>query len=729
MYRTPLFHDRALDTLPLTEMGMDRSALFWSGWHRAPMLRITLPFAIGLAAGSMLALPLAGLAVAAVVALLLVAVPALFPVPFRLRWVPYACAVPALVLLGLGWWSLRTAHVLPPSGPGAAHLVEVDVVHGASAEHVRCDALLMRSWNGDTARATDAPVMLTLGVDSLRPRVMPGDVLVVRAELEGFRRTPDPGGFDAGGWAASRGVNRQGYATAGAWRRVAHHHRWTDLFIPAQERVWRWLEESGLPDRERAVVLALLLGVRSELDADQKQVFARSGTMHVLAVSGMHVALIYWVLMTLLKPMGGRRWAWWVRGCIVLLLLWGYAGLTGATPSVLRATVMCTLFVIAGMLGRRTAGLNTLFGAAFLLLVWDPRMLFQLSFQLSFLAVLGIMLCYDPLRALWTPGNIVLRHVWSLVAVSLAAQLFTTPLSLAVFKAFPVWFLPANVVIVTLVNVGVVGGLVLLLVLPVPVLGPFVADALGGLVLVIGKVGELFAAAPLAYPDVRVSPLQAALLMLLILGVCLDRLGGQRAGRLAAMLSLPLIALSVVFQVEHGHALRQFVVFDDRTGLVMALREGSSAVVVEEVPGHTAGSDRLERFTRHTGAVVRDTLARADLSTGRGFKAHFTRGGGGAWFGAGMQVLVVGDTIPPPGPPRFDVVVIAGADLRRADAGLDRLRPGGYAVLSPALDGRARWRLRSRCEKRGLRCHDVRRDGALIFAPHVGGRDTLAKGG
>ncbi|MBK8948695.1 MAG: ComEC/Rec2 family competence protein [Flavobacteriales bacterium] len=218
--------------------------------------------------------------------------------------------------------------------------------------------------------------------------------------------------------------------------------------------MWRWLDRSGLPDRERAVVLALLLGIRNELDAAQKDAFARSGTMHVLAVSGMHVALIYWVLMALLKPLGGGGVARWSRAVIALLVLWGYAGITGATPSVLRATVMCSLFVIAGLSERRSATLNTLAGSALLLLVWDPRMLFQLSFQLSFLAVLGIVLCYDPIRRLWSPGNVVLRYCWSLIAVSLAAQLFTTPVSLAVFKAFPVWFLPANIIIVTLVNIG-----------------------------------------------------------------------------------------------------------------------------------------------------------------------------------------------------------------------------------------------------------------------------------
>lgn len=678
------------------------------------MLRLACPFAVGLAIGAQITVSLAAVVALGAVAVLLVAITAVLPFPYRHRWWPYAAAAPSLVLGGVCWWGLRTADVRPPQDADGAHLVEVEVVHGASERHVRCDARLLRSWSRAGTHASTAMAMLTLATDPLAPRVRPGDVLLVQAGLGPVEKVPDPGGFDAGAWMAVRGVHDQGFAQAGDWRLLGHRWRWTDLFIPAQERVWQWLARSGLPDRERAVVLALLLGVRNELDADQKDAFARSGTMHVLAVSGMHVALIYWVLMTLLNPLGGSPRALWTRAVIAMFVLWGYAGITGATPSVLRATVMCSLFVIAGLLGRRSATLNTLAGAALLLLLADPRMLFQLSFQLSFLAVLGIVLCYDPIRRIWSPRNVVVRYCWSLIAVSLAAQLFTTPLSLSVFKAFPVWFLPANVIIVTLVNAGVIGGLVLLITLPVPFVGPFVADALGGLVFLVGKAGELFADAPFAYPDVRVSGIQAALLMILVLALCLDVLGGQRLGRWCALVTIPLLCVSIARQVMVTTTSRELVVFDDRAGWVMALRDGASAVVLESHPGSANARQRVERFTRATGAVVVDTLTGSSVHAPSSVRAGFTVAGAGAWFGAGLNILLVGADPVPQGPAHFDVLVLTSGQRSSDEAAFSRLRNGGQVVLAGDLDGLERWRLRRRCAELGLACHDVRRDGAFV---------------
>lgn len=693
---------------------MERASLFWSGWHRAPMLRFALPFAAGLAIASLLTLSSEVCIILGALALLLVAVQAFIAFPFRHRWLPYAASMPAMLIAGMCWWVVSTSDTRPPREATGAHLVEVDVVHGASARHVRCDARLLRSWSTDGVHATNAMAMLTLAKDSLAPRLRPGDVLLVHADLGPHTRTPDPGGFDVRAWLAARGIHDQAFVADDHWRMLDHRWRWTDLFLPAQERVWEWLARSGLRDREKAVVLALLLGIRNELDADQKDAFARSGTMHVLAVSGMHVALIYWVLMVLLKPLGGGVGARWARALIAFLVLWGYAGITSATPSVLRATVMCSLFVVAGLMGRRSATLNTLAGSALLLLVWDPRMLFQLSFQLSFLAVLGIVLCYDPIRRLWSPANILVRYCWSLISVSLAAQLFTTPLSLAVFNAFPVWFLPANIIIVTLVNIGVVGGMLLLVTLQVPVLGPFVADALGGLVWLLGQAGRFFADAPFAYPDVRVTSAQSALIMVIILAIGLDRLGGLRAGRWLAWATLPVLAFSIARQVVLSTSQRQLVVFDERAGLVMALREGPSAVVVESAPGLANARQRVERFTRASGAMVVDTLSTSELRATVPVRSAFSAGGAGAWFGAGMGVLLVDADPPPPGGPAFDALVFIAEPQQAAEAAFMRLRPGGHVVLAGMLDGLERWRLRKRCAELGLACHDVRRDGAFV---------------
>lgn len=123
-----------------------------------------------------------------------------------------------------------------------------------------------------------------------------------------------------------------------------------------------------------------------------------AGTIHILAVSGTHVGFIYLMLLFMFRWWGGGHKARLLRGVIILLALWCYAGLTGGSPSVLRATIMFTLFTLAGMSRQRASPLNSLFSAAFILLLADPHMLVEIGFQLSFLAVLGLILFHAPIE-------------------------------------------------------------------------------------------------------------------------------------------------------------------------------------------------------------------------------------------------------------------------------------------------------------------------------------------
>ena len=714
---------------------MEARERLWSSVVRSPLMRITGPFALGLLLGDALGAgggwpwlwPLASLV------LLVFTVLTLRKVPYRWRW----CVGPtmALVMLCCGWmrWPVNASDAPNGSDQGptseVASLVDLETLQGISDRMARFDAKLVAVKDGSIWKPRDELVQVTLLLEDGSARPLAGDRLLLLARFEPIVRQPDPGGFNLRAWAGSRGIHKQALVAAENQFRIGHTFRWSDLFAPAQGTVSAWLRASGLPDRERALVKALVLGLRDELEEDQKASFARSGTMHVLAVSGMHVALIYAVLIMLLAWMGRGPRARIVRLVIVLALLWGYAGLTGATPSVLRATVMCSLFVIAASVERRTEALNTLFSAAFVLLLWDPLMIRQLSFQLSFLAVLGIILCYDPLRRWWNPSNWVLRQIWSLIAVSLAAQLFTTPLTLYVFQAFPVWFLPANVVVCTLVNFAVMGGILLLPFHAVPYLGPFLSDALAGLVLVLGRSSDLFAGLPGAYPDVRIDLVQCLLLYLMIGLFALGRLGGIRWANWVGFSVIPLfLAFWAMREVERQEQ-RSLTVLDRRDGVIALLRQGTGAVLYKQWDTSAVRLPRqLEGYARATGTSISLNVSNADVQRG----SHRTIGnslvGGGAWMSDGISVLFLMDTmaVDPAARSRFDAIVILSGEREEKGTVLAVLAAGGSVVLSPALDGLERWRWRQFCGARSVPCHDVRRDGAFIFVPHARGPDTMA---
>ncbi len=209
------------------------------------------------------------------------------------------------------------------------------------------------------------------------------------------------------------------------------------------------------------IASALVLGARDDLDPATRQDYTVAGATHILAVSGLHVGILYFLVATLLGRHPQRRG---LRLVVLLVVLWGYALVTGLSPSVQRATAMFTVVAIAQALGRPTQIYNTLALSAFVLLLVNPNLLFSVGFQLSYAAVLGIVYLQPRLASWWQPPHRVVRWVWELTCVSLAAQLATTPLSLYYFHAFPVYFWLSNLVAIPGAFLVLSGGLLLLLV-------------------------------------------------------------------------------------------------------------------------------------------------------------------------------------------------------------------------------------------------------------------------
>lgn len=691
----------------------------WSPIRRAPMLRFGMAFIVGVSIG--LVWPLStswstwtlGVASALVLLVLLVERPT-----WRLF---HAAAVYGWAFLfGLCWTGMRV-YTMPPDHvsqvqPSGPWVVRIQVVNGSSPRSLRAEGELLRQWGGTRMEPRSGAVMLTLLLDSGRALPQLGDVLLVDAEVEPIDRVPDPGGFDRRAWAASRGIAHELLVPADRWRKVGQLGHWTDAFTHAREAVSHWLNGSGLARPERAMVKALVLGQRDELDGDQKEAFMRSGTIHVLAVSGMHVGLIYAVLTFVIGGLGAHpRWKY-ARGALVLLALWGYAGLTGAAPSVMRATVMFTLFTVSNMAMQRTDHLNSLFAAAVVLLTWDPRMLFSIGFQLSFLAVLGIILFYKPIERLWSPGSWLLRQMWSLAIVSISAQLLTTPLSLYLFKAFPIWFLPANIVVVVASSFAVYGGVALVLLYKVPLLGWVITKAMELLLLIVGHSTAWFAALPAAYPPVRVDGLQMVLLYALVLTVGAWWWWLWKPMRTVSILLALVLAWTWSARLQQRMGQKSFVVYGTNRSLEASMVVGRTLVAFSsDDPYHL---ERLERHVRHVGPHTVLVQDRELLSADRSVQAGPTLLGGDRWVTPSLKVAFLRtpmDELKLPEGERFDAVVVSGIHRLEQDV-LDRLvTRTDQVVLSADLRWRLRARLMEHCQASGVPCHDVREQGAFIL--------------
>ena len=201
-----------------------------------------------------------------------------------------------------------------------------------------------------------------------------------------------------------------------------------------------------LPDEKSfAVAAAVSFGYALEIDRETRQTFAATGTAHILAVSGLHFAIIYSMLNFLFSFLGNSRRERIVKQSIILPLLWIYAFLTGMPPSVTRAVIMITLWGAGSAFQFRALTINTLGSAAFFMLLYNPYNLYDIGFQLSFTAVFAILLINPYLTSLYHSRNPMIRYVWELSCTSTSAQLGTAPLSMYYFHQFPLLYLVSNI--------------------------------------------------------------------------------------------------------------------------------------------------------------------------------------------------------------------------------------------------------------------------------------------
>lgn len=230
-----------------------------------------------------------------------------------------------------------------------------------------------------------------------------------------------------------------------------------------QERLYGRLGAAGLSGDELATVGALTLGYKEELDKELKRHFQASGAAHVLAVSGLHTGLIYGLLVWLLtlggryRPMHENTVARRAISLVIIGVMWGYAWLTGLTPSVVRAVLMVTLVEIGKMIYRKSLTINTIAAAAVLILIVRPTDLWSVSFQLSFAATTAIVLMVNRLPAMLT-GRIT-AYFLGIIVVSVAAQLGTLPITMFYFKQVSTYFLLANLLVLPIATFLVPSGL------------------------------------------------------------------------------------------------------------------------------------------------------------------------------------------------------------------------------------------------------------------------------
>jgi competence protein ComEC len=221
-----------------------------------------------------------------------------------------------------------------------------------------------------------------------------------------------------------------------------------------RDRITQKLAAAGFKDDELAVVQALFLGDRTGISTATYDAYKDAGAVHILALSGLHIGILLYLINFLLGPLRMFPWGQTVKLVLSVMLLWAFAFLAGLSPSIIRACTMFSFVAYALYLNRPRNNFNILaLSVLFILLFIDPNLIFQVGFQMSYAAVVAIVGLYPLFQRLWFPKNRVLRYVWQLFTVSIAAQLGVLPISLFYFHQFPALFFVSNLILIPFMGI------------------------------------------------------------------------------------------------------------------------------------------------------------------------------------------------------------------------------------------------------------------------------------
>ncbi|MEO9869295.1 ComEC/Rec2 family competence protein [Ekhidna sp.] len=358
--------------------------------------------------------------------------------------------------------------------------------------HFRYDFELDQVIASDSMINSSGKIHLYVRKDSATTLLKYGDHLIIAGSYYEIPGPDNPSEFNYKSYLERQGIYGHSFVRSDQLRITLNDppNLFLNLAFNLRNSATQTIDQHIPSKRENGIAKALLLGIKDHLDNDVKKAYSSAGAMHVLAVSGLHVGIIYLLIQLLFgKLRKSGKWGKRLFGLISVLIIWFYATLTGLSPSVLRAATMFSLVAVSQATAREGNIYNTLGFAAFILLLFDPYLIYSVGFQLSFAAVIGIVYLQPKIYRLIDFRNFFLDKAWAITCVSIAAQLATFPLSAYYFHQFPSYFLVSNLIVIPSSFLMLVGGVFMLIIDPiVPIIGHIVGVVLHKFIWVLNEI-------------------------------------------------------------------------------------------------------------------------------------------------------------------------------------------------------------------------------------------------
>ena len=361
----------------------------------------------------------------------------------------------------------------------------------AKSKSYKAEAFVQAVIDKDTAVACEGKLLLYFSKDSAAEKLHYGDKILINKNLQQIKNSGNPGAFNYQRYAAFQQTFHNVFLKENDWVQLPEKkvNTFRQFIFTARENILTTLRTNiNTGKDELGIAEALLIGYTNDLDKDLVQAYSNAGVVHIIAISGMHLGLIYVMLVWLFARIPVVNRSKILQVILILSCLWLFSLLTGASASVLRSAVMFTFITVGNNLAKKSSIYNSLAASAFVMLCYNPYFLWDVGFQLSYLAIVGIVVFQKPLYNLFYIKNKWADKIWKLMAISLAAQILTFPICIYYFHQFPNLFLITNIIAVPLSSIILYAEILLVAFSWIPFVGEYLGKITGGLVWVMNKI-------------------------------------------------------------------------------------------------------------------------------------------------------------------------------------------------------------------------------------------------
>lgn len=699
-------------------------------WPRFPFVRIVLPLISGILLhrylSDWLTLPFYSIAVP-VLLLIIAGLSGRIITGYGSRWVFGLLLNLVFIMLGFQLASLH--HELNSSDHFSGLMNDEKAIFSGilaeppseRANSFRAVVKIDRIYQGQDARSCKGRVMVYFSKDTVVSGLKYGDRIIFSTPPVRVNPPANPGEFDYAGYLANKAIYHQVYLRRAAYSVAKGNegHWLRAVAFDVRDGFLQVFSQYGIDGREFAVAAALMIGYDDRLDPEQRREFSGAGAMHILCVSGLHVGIVFLMADKFFFFLGRRKNGKVLKPLMIILVIWLYALITGLAPSVMRASLMFSLVTAGNALNRKSHIYNTLAASAFFLLILNPTMLFEVGFQLSYAAVIGIVTFQPHLKKIWAPQSKVLKYLWDILLVSLAAQLATGPLSVMYFHQFPNYFLLTNLLVIPFAGILIYTGVIFLFFSLLPAFGKIAAVVLVSEVKALNWVVALIEGMPGAvWRNLFLSGFSTLLLYMLILALLALYLSNKRIWFSIALSAVLLLAADYA-KVNVLRARQQMLIVHSlNRHSVISLVQGrihnvlaDSAVISE--PGML--NYPLEGFRIRSG-LSPPVLVGFGAETPAGEQVYFYKNGFLSFNGSRFAVISNGFSKPPRGRTiKVDYVILTSNAKLNADD-LIACFPGAEFVADASNAFRRTMDWKAGFEKAGAKFHPVKDEGAWILS-------------